>query len=123
MLEIPWVLANAIIALLIKFFLIRLHVSLHLFRLGLTLHGGHGHSHGGHGHSHGSDESSLELSHSKTGSKTTDENSHDAKKHTKHKDINVRAAAIHVLGDLVQSVGVFVAALLIYFKVCFICYH
>jgi zinc transporter 2 len=28
----------------------------------------------------------------------------------------VRAAFIHVLGDLVQSVGVFVAALLIYFK-------
>lgn len=80
--------------------------------LGLTLHGGHGHSHGGHVHSHGS-ESKFD---SKTGSKTDDDYSADAKKHTKHKDINVRAAAIHVLGDLVQSIGVFVAALLIYFK-------
>ena len=33
------------------------------------------------------------------------------------KDLNVRAAFIHVLGDLVQSVGVFLAALMIYFKV------
>ena len=91
-----------------------------MFRsLGLTLHGGHGHSHGGHGHSHGS-ESKFD---SRTGSKTDDDYSTDAKKHTKHKDINVRAAAIHVLGDLVQSIGVFVAALLIYFKVCLFVYR
>ena len=32
-------------------------------------------------------------------------------------DLNVRAALIHVIGDLVQSVGVFIASLLIYFKV------
>ncbi|KAM7352070.1 solute carrier family 30 member 3 isoform 1-T1 [Cochliomyia hominivorax] len=31
-------------------------------------------------------------------------------------NINVRAAYIHVLGDMVQSIGVFVAALIIYFK-------
>lgn len=30
-------------------------------------------------------------------------------------NINVRAAFIHVLGDFIQSVGVLVAALLIYF--------
>jgi len=63
--------------------------------LGLTLHGvcglghGHGHSHGGHNHSH-SDSSS--------------------KKH-----INVRAAFIHVLGDLLQSIGVLISSLLIKF--------
>ena len=33
------------------------------------------------------------------------------------KNINVRAAMIHVLGDLVQSIGVLCAALLIKFKV------
>ena len=31
-------------------------------------------------------------------------------------DINIRAAFVHVLGDLMQSVGVFIASLLIYFK-------
>lgn len=31
-------------------------------------------------------------------------------------NINVRAAYIHVLGDMVQSIGVFIAALIIYFK-------
>lgn len=32
-------------------------------------------------------------------------------------NINVRAAFIHVIGDLLQSVGVMIAALVIYFKV------
>jgi len=59
--------------------------------LGLTLHGvcglGHGHSHGnGRGHSH-NDKSS--------------------------KHINIRAAFIHVLGDLLQSIGVLISSLLI----------
>lgn len=30
--------------------------------------------------------------------------------------MNVRAAFIHVVGDMFQSVGVFIAALVIYFK-------
>lgn len=47
----------------------------------------HGHTHGSSSHSH------------------SDEN------------INVRAAFIHVVGDFLQSVGVFVAALVIYYKV------
>lgn len=49
------------------------------------------HQHG-HGHSHGSAGNSGE-------------------------NINVRAAFIHVLGDFLQSFGVFIAALVIYFKV------
>ena len=60
--------------------------------LGLTLHGaigGHGHSH--HGHS---------LSHSDAG---------------EQRHINIRAALIHVLGDLLQSVGVLISSLLIKF--------
>lgn len=87
--------------------------------LGLTLHGEHGHSHGGGGHSHGNDYLSLETSHSGKESHESSDAKYDdekAKEHKKHKDINVRAAAIHVIGDLVQSVGVFIAALLIYFK-------
>jgi len=58
--------------------------------MGATLHQ-HGHSHGGsagHGHSHGGDK----------------------------ENINVKAAFIHVLGDLIQSIGVFIAAIVIYFK-------
>ncbi|CAB3401534.1 unnamed protein product [Caenorhabditis bovis] len=59
--------------------------------MGLVLHfgtGGHSHTHGGHS-SHG--------------------HSHDGK------NVNVRAALIHVIGDLVQSIGVLVAALIIKF--------
>lgn len=58
--------------------------------MGLVLHfGGHGHSHGGASHSHG--------------------HSHG------EKNVNVRAAFIHVIGDFVQSVGVLIAALVIKF--------
>ncbi|CAH0562561.1 unnamed protein product [Brassicogethes aeneus] len=60
--------------------------------MGLTLHQ-HGHTHGGgssHSHSHG--------------------HSH------KEENINVRAAFIHVIGDFLQSFGVFVAALVIYYR-------
>ena len=36
---------------------------------------------------------------------------------TEHKqNINVRAAFIHVIGDFIQSVGIFVAAIIIYKK-------
>uniref|UniRef100_A0A1B6D8E9 Zinc transporter 2 n=1 Tax=Clastoptera arizonana TaxID=38151 RepID=A0A1B6D8E9_9HEMI len=59
--------------------------------MGLTLHQ-HGHTHGGAGHSHdhGEEQSSR-------------------------RNINVRAAFIHVIGDFLQSFGVFVAAIVIYF--------
>ena len=63
--------------------------------MGCTLHqSGHGHSHGGGGHSH-----------------ETDPETGQAKE-----NINVRAAFIHVVGDFLQSLGVFIAALIIYFK-------
>lgn len=59
--------------------------------MGWQLHGTHAHSHGGAnaggGHGHGHPE-----------------------------NINVRAAFIHVLGDVLQSIGVFCAAIIIYFK-------
>lgn len=60
-----------------------------LHRMGLALH------QSGHGHSHG--------------------NSHDDS--SQQQNPSVRAAFIHVIGDLLQSVGVLVAAYIIYFKV------
>lgn len=59
--------------------------------MGLVLHfgtGGHGHTHGGASHGH----------------------AHDGK------NVNVRAALIHVIGDLVQSIGVLIAAVIIKVK-------
>jgi cation diffusion facilitator family transporter len=60
--------------------------------MGLALH-----THIGHGHSH---------SYTAAG---------NAKK-SKESNINVRAAFIHVLGDFLQSVGILVASLVIYFR-------
>jgi zinc transporter 2 len=65
-------------------------------RMGLVLHGacsGMGHHHSHHGQ--------LE--------RRTERN--------KQKNINVRAAVIHVLGDLIQSIGVLVSAFIIKFYV------
>lgn len=59
--------------------------------MGLTLHqSGHGHSHS-HGHSHDTSQ--------------------------QQENPSVRAAFIHVIGDLLQSLGVLVAAYILYFKV------
>ncbi|XP_070534674.1 proton-coupled zinc antiporter SLC30A2-like isoform X2 [Ptychodera flava] len=65
--------------------------------IGITLHDcGHGHTHGStfpaHSHSH-----------------------EDGSGH-REQNVNVRAALIHVLGDILQSVGVLTAAVIIYFK-------
>ena len=93
----------------------------------------HGHSHGGgggHGHSHGHHhEHSHNGSHNETdtlinaehteGENCEDEHGGEVVKAKKPgKNINVRAAMIHVIGDFVQSVGVLCAAILIHFKVC-----
>lgn len=59
--------------------------------MGWQLHGTHTHAHGGETHPNGSG-------------------------HQHGENINVRAAFIHVLGDVLQSVGVFCAAIIIYFK-------
>ncbi|KAK1126572.1 hypothetical protein K0M31_004205 [Melipona bicolor] len=73
--------------------------------MGLSLHQ-HGHSHG-HNHGHDSHKSNQRIENEKI-----DEEDLSRDK----KNINVRAAFIHVLGDFIQSIGVFVAALVIYFK-------
>jgi zinc transporter 2 len=38
-------------------------------------------------------------------------------KNSDKSNINLRAAAIHVIGDLIQSIGILIAAIIIYFKV------
>lgn len=62
--------------------------------MGVTLHQ-HGHTHSGGSHSHGG---------------------HGSHSHN-NENINVRAAYIHVIGDFLQSFGVFIAAIVIYFEV------
>lgn len=82
--------------------------------LGIILHQtgmGHNHSHGGH--SHGASHSSHN---GKAGSVSTNRISRSASLSTEKQNINVRAAFIHVLGDIVQSVGVLIAAYIIKFK-------
>ena len=60
---------------------------------------GHGHSHGnGHGQEHGGKAD---------------------KKRKDSKNINVHAAFIHVVGDLIQSIGIVIAGYIIWFKVSF----
>ena len=73
---------------------------------------GHNHSHGGGGHSHG-------ASHSNHNGKVecVSTNRISRSLSTEKQNINVRAAFIHVLGDIVQSVGVLIAAYIIKFKV------
>ncbi|XP_046864956.1 zinc transporter 2-like isoform X2 [Xenia sp. Carnegie-2017] len=72
--------------------------------MGLVL--GHNHSHGAsstgsHGHSHGKRKLSSTPS---------------VKKHAEDENVNVQAAFVHVIGDLLQSLGVLVAAIIIKFK-------
>jgi len=104
--------------------------------MGLTLHQSHTHSHGiggghnhGHGHSHsaprnkrfqpGDVENGTPVS---NGSPPASDDSSCSSSSSaqvsisKPPNINVRAAYIHVIGDFLQSVGVFAAALVIYFQ-------
>ena len=77
-----------------------------------VLHGGggeegggshHGHSHaGGHGHSHGGGGGGGKGKGGGGGDKKADEN------------YSIRAAYIHILGDLVQTIGVLIASVLIW---------
>lgn len=82
--------------------------------MGIALHPAHGHSHSGAGN--GTDTHSPRHSH---GSSLTVENEGSVPQTTpcRKQNLNVRAAFIHVVGDFIQSVGVLIAALIIYFKV------
>lgn len=89
--------------------------------MGAILHGGlcnklslvhHGHSHGigggSHGHSHGSGHSHA----NRHGHSHMEDHGGHGHSHSS-RNMNVRAALIHVIGDLVQSIGVLIAAILI----------
>ena len=75
---------------------------------------GHGHGHG-HGHEHSHGHRSSDHHHDDGG----DGNNGEGRKKKKGggKNINVRAAFIHVIGDLIQSIGVVIAGYIIKFFV------
>ena len=102
-------------------------------------HHGHGHDHGhddhhhdhadeedghghGHDHDHGHDDHHHDHDHTDEEDGHGHGHDHGAKKTKKKKrwlegmDLNLRAAYIHVLGDLVQSVGVLLAGIAIWVK-------
>lgn len=123
-------------------------ISLLLKSMALTLHqSGHGHSHGGlgskgHGHSHETSERSNQISNGDVDpEKNTDNKGMVLCKslspiyltgrksiinvlsgHRTHQaNASVRAAFVHVVGDLLQSISVLISAIIIFFKVCFTC--
>ena len=84
-----------------------------------TLHD-HGHSHGGGGgHNHGHDTNTHDIEPLSTALDIEKDPliKEEPKEEIRGTNINVRAAFIHVLGDLVQSFGVLIASLLVFFKV------
>lgn len=87
--------------------------------MALTLHqSGHGHSHGGlssHGHSHSPIPSSTKSPLTCPNGDTDLE--HNQQGHRAHQaNASVRAAFVHVVGDLLQSLSVLISALVIFFK-------
>uniref|UniRef100_A0A3Q0S3M4 Proton-coupled zinc antiporter SLC30A8 n=1 Tax=Amphilophus citrinellus TaxID=61819 RepID=A0A3Q0S3M4_AMPCI len=79
--------------------------------MAVALHqSGHGHSHGGlssHGHGH---------SHSHKKAKDKNQVSNSMRQRAQQANASVRAAFVHVLGDLLQSISVLVSAIIIFFK-------
>ncbi|XP_042362535.1 zinc transporter 8 [Plectropomus leopardus] len=105
--------------------------------MALTLHqSGHGHSHGGlsshgHGHSHGGHSSNghghsykkghrhshtSNHSHLNGNSADVEQNTAGHGRRAQQDNASVRAAFIHVVGDLLQSVSVLISAIIIFFK-------
>ena len=90
-------------------------------------HHHHGHSHGdshdhSHNHQHAHEEGenkSHNHPHTHSQSQDSDPNQEvqeSKKDHHHEKNLNMRAAFIHVLGDSLQSVGVIIAGIIIYVK-------
>ncbi|KAJ1560869.1 hypothetical protein HK405_005670, partial [Cladochytrium tenue] len=88
----------------------------------------HGHDHGhGHGHADGTHERDLEASRERMplldGEGGTTAHAHAAKtggwslrglwERVEHMDVNIRSAAVHVIGDLISSIGVVIASVVI----------
>ncbi|XP_067631859.1 proton-coupled zinc antiporter SLC30A2 isoform X2 [Eurosta solidaginis] len=89
--------------------------------MAFILHGsslvGHGHNHA-HAHAHSHSHSHTAAAANNALLEISDSNGSDnelkhANKCDKDENLNLRAAMIHVIGDLVQSIGVFLASILI----------
>ncbi|XP_037549430.1 zinc transporter 2-like [Nematolebias whitei] len=86
---------------------------------------GHGHSHGGlssHGHSHANEKGKMKKQQNSNGILSNGERINMEQSHADHgkraqqANASVRAAFVHVMGDLLQSVSVLVSAIIIFFK-------
>ncbi|XP_070840983.1 proton-coupled zinc antiporter SLC30A8 [Chaetodon trifascialis] len=93
--------------------------------MALTLHqSGHGHSHGGlsshgHGHSHKKGKGHSQISnhaHSNGDHMDVEHNGLSNGRRAQQANASVRAAFVHVVGDLLQSISVLVSAIIIFFK-------
>ncbi|CAI9274645.1 unnamed protein product [Lactuca saligna] len=88
---------------------------IHIHGVSVTTHEHHGHGHGhghdhGHGHGHGH-EHDHDEGHNEPLLKT-----YSSKETKKRGNINVQGAYLHVLGDLIQSIGVMIGAGVIWYK-------
>ncbi|XP_040909369.1 zinc transporter 2 isoform X1 [Toxotes jaculatrix] len=93
--------------------------------MALTLHqSGHGHSHGGlssHGHSHGDKKQKgynqiSNHAHSNDNHVDVEQDGAGHGRRAQQANASVRAAFVHVMGDLLQSLSVLVSAIIIFFK-------
>ncbi|KAM9383845.1 proton-coupled zinc antiporter SLC30A2 [Pholidichthys leucotaenia] len=93
--------------------------------MAVVLHqSGHGHSHGGisshgHGHSHKKGKETHGMSnniHSNDDCVDMEKNQAAQRRRAQQANASVRAAFVHVLGDLLQSISVLVSAMVIFFK-------
>uniref|UniRef100_A0A8C7WP57 Proton-coupled zinc antiporter SLC30A8 n=1 Tax=Oryzias sinensis TaxID=183150 RepID=A0A8C7WP57_9TELE len=89
--------------------------------MAVTLHqSGHGHSHGGlgsHGHSHEDGKPKKQMSNSVHSELIDMEQSlPDHGGRTQQANASVRAAFVHVIGDLLQSISVLISAIVIFFR-------
>ncbi|XP_053718849.1 proton-coupled zinc antiporter SLC30A8-like [Synchiropus splendidus] len=90
--------------------------------MALTLHqSGHGHSHGGlsHGHSHEKDTRNSHVSPQSVSNMDcldVEVPGYEARRKAQQANASVRAAFVHVVGDLLQSISVLISAIIIFFK-------
>uniref|UniRef100_A0A0N5CFD2 Zinc transporter 2 n=1 Tax=Strongyloides papillosus TaxID=174720 RepID=A0A0N5CFD2_STREA len=85
-------------------------IGFNLIMGGVLYFSGNSHMHSHHGNSHGH---SHDSSSSVEDAIDEEEENHDHE--SKKQNINVKAAFIHIIGDLIQSIGVFISALIIKF--------
>ncbi|KAI3358102.1 hypothetical protein L3Q82_003110 [Scortum barcoo] len=90
--------------------------------MALALHqSGHGHSHGGlsshgHGHSHKEGKARNQISNHAHSNADLEQNGVNHGRRAQQANASVRAAFVHVVGDLLQSISVLVSAIIIFFK-------